>query len=245
MGQSKRPITSVSLAAGNPWVRLARSLRKHGEERQTLTYVAGKTFLVANVVHRMQQHSSGLVIYLFLTHDDQSRGRILEVFTSILFQAAKNDEALKSTLLEEIRSNRSKLSSNVDIQKLCLDLLSSSGTISVVIDGLDEIEEYLRRPLLEALLELSESSHNMKLLVSSRAERDIAKALRERATSIRIDSYNQEDIWNFINLEGESWIDDLKDCEADKAMVAAAQEGLVGVQRKSAGKHPCFSSHCT
>lgn len=190
----------------------------------------------------MQQHSSGLVIYLFMTHDDQSQGRLLEVFTSILFQAAQNDEALKSTLLEEIRSNRSRLTSNVDIQKISQDLLSSSGDVSIVIDGLDEIEETLRKPLLGALLELSESSQNIKLLLGSRAERDIVKALRHRATSIRIDSYNQEDILNFIKLERESWIDELKDCDADKAMLAAAEEGLVGVQRKSAGKHPWFPS---
>lgn len=189
----------------------------------------------------MQQHSSGLVIYLFLTHDDQSRGRILEVFTSILFQAAQSDEGLKSTLLEEIRSNRSRLTSNVEIQKISLDLLSSSGNVSIVIDGLDEIEEVLRKPLLEALMELSESSHNIKLLVGSRAERDIVKALRDTATSIRIDSYNREDIQNFINLERKSWIDDLNDCDADIAMLSAAEEGLVGVQRKSAGEHPCFS----
>lgn len=189
----------------------------------------------------MKQNSYGFVIYLFLTHDDQSRGRILEVFTSILFQAAQNDEGLKSTLLEEIRSNRPSLTSNVDIQKIALDLLSSSGNVSIVIDGLDEIEENLRKPLLEALLKLSESSHNIKLLVGSRAERDIVKALHDRATSIRIDSYNQKDIQNFINLERKTWIDDLKDCDADKAMLSAAEEGLVRVQKKSTGEQPCLS----
>ncbi|KAK2605587.1 hypothetical protein N8I77_008413 [Diaporthe amygdali] len=196
---------------------------------------SGKTFLTANTIRRMQQHSSGQVVFLFLTNDDQSQGRILEVFTSILFQAARNDEALKSTLLEEIKSDRSNLSSNIAIRKITLDLLSSSGSISIIIDGLDEIEEYLRKPLLEALLELSESSHNIKLLLSSRAERDIAKALRDRAVSIRVDFHNHEDIKRFIDLEGKSWIDDLKDFEAEEAMFTAAQEGLVHVHRKSAG----------
>lgn len=202
-----------------------------------LTLVAGKTFLTANTIHRMQQQSPGQVVFLFLTHDDQSRGRILEVFTSILFQAAINDQALKSTLLEEIRSNRSKLSSSIDIRKIALDLLSSSGSILIVIDGLDEIEEHSRKPLLEALLGLSGSSDNIKLVLSSRTERDIVKVLHDRMESIRIDVHNQDDIQKFIDLEGNCWIDDLKDCEADAAMLNAAQKCLLRVREKSEGKH--------
>lgn len=219
---------------------LVSTAREKYENPQILTDFAGKTFLIANTIHRMQQKSSSRVIFLFLTHNDQSQGRILEIFTSILFQEAKNDEALKSTLLEEIRFNRSKLSSNIDIRKITLDLLSSCGSIIVVIDGLDEIDEYSRKPLLEALLELSGSSDNIKLLVSSRAERDIAKILRDKAVSIKIDVHNQDDIQKFIELEGKSWIDELKDCESDEAMLIAAEQGLLRVQRKSEGKQLLF-----
>lgn len=184
----------------------------------------------------MQQQSSGQVVFLFLTHDDQTQGRVYEVFASILFQMADNDKALKSTLLEETKSDRWRLAGSTDIQKITQGLLSSCGLVSVIIDGVDEIEEYVRKSLLEALLELLESCQNIKLLVSSRAERDIAKALHDRAVTIRIDEHNQKDIEGFINLEGKRWIVDLKDCQADGEMFHAAKEGLGCVQTKSDGK---------
>jgi hypothetical protein len=111
--------------------------------------------------------------------------------------------------------------------------------ITIVTDGLDGIEEHSRKPLLEALLKLPDAS-NLRLLLSSRAEIDIAKILRNGAVSIKIDLHNEDDIRKSIECEGKDWMDDLKEFEADKAMFAAAQDGLIQVQKGSEGKYSCF-----
>lgn len=77
-------------------------------------------------------------------------------------------------------------------------LLVGAGPTYIVIDGLDEIDEIERCRLLKRLLEMPETCHEVKILMSSRAEADMADLLKDQV-SIRVDSRNAESIQTFVN----------------------------------------------
>ncbi|KAK8134954.1 hypothetical protein PG984_006966 [Apiospora sp. TS-2023a] len=199
---------------------------------------AGKTFLAANVTRRLQKTLPNKIFSIFLAHDKQANGRVREVFHSILFQAATGDESLRSVLLEDIRQNYTQFKSDSDhIKTFTASLLNLCGHTSIVVDGIDEIEEPTRKQLLEALLELLDGSSQTKLLISSRAERDIEKMLCTKAVSIKVDDHNQGDIQSYADVERKDWMDELGDLPADevKDMVSAANQGVKAVLSKAQG----------
>ncbi|KAK8078340.1 NACHT domain protein [Apiospora saccharicola] len=199
---------------------------------------SGKTFLAANVTRQLQKTLPTKIFSIFLAHDKQANGRVREVFHSILFQAATGDEGLRSLLLGDIGQNSTRFKSDSDhVKKFTATLLGSCGHTSIVVDGIDEIEEPTRKQLLEALLELLDVTSQTKLLISSRAERDIEKMLCTKAVSIKVDDHNQGDIQSYADLERKDWVDELGDLPADevKDMVSAANQGVKAVLNKAQG----------
>ena len=83
-------------------------------------------------------------------------------------------------------------------------LLVGAGPIYIVIDGLDEIDEIERYRLLKRLLEMPETCHEVKILMSSRAEADIMDLLKDQV-SIRVDGRNAGSIQTFVNRRAEEW----------------------------------------
>ena len=83
-------------------------------------------------------------------------------------------------------------------------LLVGAGPTYIVIDGLDEIDEIERCRLLKRLLEMPETCHEVKVLMSSRAEADIVDLLKDQI-SIRVDSRNAGSIQTFVNRRIEEW----------------------------------------
>ncbi|KAK7978462.1 NACHT domain protein [Apiospora saccharicola] len=199
---------------------------------------SGKTFLAANVTRQLQKTLPTKIFSIFLAHDKQANGRVREVFHSILFQAATGDEGLRSLLLGDIGQNSTRFKSDSDhVKKFTATLLGSCGHTSIVVDGIDEIEEPTRKQLLEALLELLDVTSQTKMLISSRAERDIEKILCTKAVSIKVDDHNQGDIQSYADLERKDWVDELGDLPADevKDMVSAANQGVKAVLNKAQG----------
>ena len=97
------------------------------------------------------------------------------------------------------------LKSSLDAASNLLEtLLLGAGPTYIVIDGLDEIDEIERCRLLKRLLEMPETCHEMKILMSSRAEADIADLLKDQ-NSVRVDSRNAGSIQTFVNRRIEEW----------------------------------------
>ena len=88
---------------------------------------------------------------------------------------------------------------------LLATLLGTAGSVFIVIDGLDEIDEIERTRLLRGLLELSNTCHEAKFLVSSRIEDDIHKVLHDKAVEVRIDSRNAGSIQAFVEHRAQDW----------------------------------------
>lgn len=89
---------------------------------------------------------------------------------------------------------------------LIIELSQSRQLTTIVIDALDECEPMLRGELFDALTEVLQSSNGLvKILVSSRNERDIISELTG-CLNLEIEAKkNQEDITHFIDYE----VDDL------------------------------------
>ena len=89
---------------------------------------------------------------------------------------------------------------------LIIELSQSRQLTTIVIDALDECEPTLRGELFDALTEILQSSNGLiKILVSSRNERDIICELTG-CLNLEIEAKNnQEDITHFVNYE----VDDL------------------------------------
>jgi hypothetical protein len=84
-------------------------------------------------------------------------------------------------------------------------LASSAGTLYITIDGLDEIEAAPRCQILATLLQFSSEIDGLRLLVSCRAEADIASVLKGKCSSLRIDEFNTGGIRAFITQRTSKW----------------------------------------
>ena len=126
----------------------------------------------------------------------------LSILHSLIFQLASDNEDLQDIICQAGGEN---LKSSLDAAaNLLKTLLIGAGPTYIVIDGLDEIDEIERCRLLKRLLEMPETCHEAKILLSSRAEADIADLLKDQVT-IRVDIRNAGSIQTFVNRRIEEW----------------------------------------
>ncbi|KAI0101764.1 hypothetical protein GGR51DRAFT_563230 [Nemania sp. FL0031] len=202
---------------------------------------SGKTFLAAGSIRRLQGNQN-LVLFVFLTHDNQTAGGVIQVMHSLIFQASKDNPDLMPLVYGYVKSdqqtmpNNNKFESNRDfVKELLIKVLDICKQVFIVVDGLDELEERPRRSLLETLLQIVEESKVVRLLISSREERDVMKQLEGRAVSLRADHNNAEDIQLYADSELRIWLEDLRDLEADDAMFAMAKKSVASIVQASEG----------
>ncbi|KAF2179185.1 hypothetical protein K469DRAFT_801445 [Zopfia rhizophila CBS 207.26] len=196
---------------------------------------AGKTVLAANTIRRMRE-AGEQVLFAFLTFDNKVQSSVVKVLHSLIFQLIQSYPTLWPILHERFIINVHQISGVPSyVEKLFTDLVRDSGPIFVVLDGVDEVEEVERKDLLSTLLRLKESCKNMKLLISSRAETDIAVLLKKRALSLRVDHNNSEDIELYINTQYDSWVPDLKRYGADRFTCSEIRRALEPLKERANG----------
>ncbi|WYZ35798.1 hypothetical protein EsH8_X_000445 [Colletotrichum jinshuiense] len=163
---------------------------------------AGKTYLTAAAINYMKdQHRT---LFVFADHANQSKLSALSVVQSLIFQAAEDDKSLQSLLVEsKERELRGNTGYAVDLLKM---FLMTAGPVYVIIDGLDEIEEFERQILLQRLEDVSKSCGDLRIMISSRAEDDISRVLQPNATSIRVDEKNAGGIQTYVDSRCKNWI---------------------------------------
>lgn len=145
-------------------------------------------------------------LYAFPTHAHANTTAI-SIIHSLLFQLASNNEEIQALLTD---SNKRDLKSNMSFAKDVLkNALKCAGRTFLIIDGLDEIEEFERKQVLHALLELSKACKDsgLKICISSRAENDISNILQSEATTIRVDKGNSLAIQIYVNSRFEAWME--------------------------------------
>jgi hypothetical protein len=130
----------------------------------------------------------------------------ISIMHSLLFQLAARDANIQVMLAD---SDRSDLKTNTKVaMELLADALKCAGDTFVVIDGLDEVDEFQRKQFLTTIMEISDASTDpkLKVCISSRAEDDIAKILEPRAATISVDKENTPAIFTYVNSRYEEWM---------------------------------------
>ena len=190
------------------------------------------------------RRSGQCALFSFISHDQQSVGRTLAVLKSLLFQALEVFPSLQSLLPDTSQPEHARLAKDHNfLRDVLCKVLTSIGPAFLVLDGLDELEEVGWRDLLSTVLEIKEKCVELKILVSSRDVRGIARMLEKDAVTVRVDEHNNEDIQLFVRAESDSLLLELEYCGASKADCSAIRVALESIAEKSEGKNslPTFS----
>ena len=160
--------------------------------------------------------SSGkTILFAFLSFQHQETTTVVSVIHSLIFQLLYKHQHLRPALIKAYGNDYTELQSYVEYnQQLLTDLLQCIEAPYIVIDGLDEIAEKERQFLLKRLLQVSNQCPELKVLISSREDKDISTALHLKALSLPIRQNNAEDIKTFFDCRVKDWLDSL-DIEDD------------------------------
>ncbi|KIW11611.1 hypothetical protein PV08_10913 [Exophiala spinifera] len=179
---------------------------------------SGKTKLVSTVINDVFEAHSNMIAppiaFFYCVRNDAERERALpvEILRAILRQLSSTqpDQPIKEPVATEYESRKKKGDEDCSkIRKLTVEdctrlilALTNHSPATIIIDALDECDEFLRHELLEALDEIvSKSSQVVKVFVSSRDDVDIELRLRQsKNISISADK-NGQDIERFIESE--------------------------------------------
>ncbi|KAL6826144.1 hypothetical protein V8C40DRAFT_286985 [Trichoderma camerunense] len=174
----------ICMGTGN-WLKQASDFKKwlNGDDDSTrILWLcgipgAGKTHLAAMAIDFA---ISTRTIFAFLSHADSSSITALSVLHSLIF--------------------------HLDVAIGCLQtLLNSTGIVSIIIDGVDEVDISEREKLLKKLCETSTACKRTLLLISSRAEHDISAILGQISSIIRVDTHNAASIQTFVADWAQTW----------------------------------------
>jgi len=161
---------------------------------------AGKTFLCAAAVREARRRCRSL--FIFASHRVSSTAR--SILLSLLFQLALDERYVRSVLVELDERN---LRSSMDyVSEHLTELLDGAGPTYIIIDGLDEVDPVERRILLHQLAKL-EKCPEVKVMVGSRPEDDIARILDSTFAPIRVDKNNLGSIQLYVNQRTRDWIE--------------------------------------
>lgn len=130
-------------------------------------------------------------------------------------------------------NNYRKLTSSSEFVEDLLDtLLRESPTTYFVVDGVDEVADVERLFLLKSLMRL-QKSQNLKLLISSRAEYDIALLLGSQCERIKVHESNAKDIAEYVDHRTNSWLSGL---EAGLDYISEVRRLTKNIAPKSKGR---------
>src|SRR5204863_10063609 len=115
----------------------------------------------------------------------------ISILHSLIFQLVLENKDLQPILCNVFQSQRRDIKSSSTFARDTLsNLLKCTGVTYIIVDGLDEVDENKRQMFLHELLVIWKDCSEMKVLVSSRREEDIARILRAEAQPIWIGRKN-------------------------------------------------------
>ncbi|KAK0635997.1 hypothetical protein B0T17DRAFT_517828 [Bombardia bombarda] len=192
---------------------------------------AGKTTATANAIRQLRTQGN-TVLFAFVTHENPSFGSMTPILNSFLFQLVEANRDLVREVYEPCTGQEVS-------KKLIMDLFCKLGkthaSLFVVIDGLDETDSWKRAEILNTLLAILDTCDNIRIIVSSREERDVVNLLREKVVSVRVNERNGKDIESYVQAEGVTWISRLRELGADDGICKLVEDGLKDVVSKANG----------
>ena len=141
---------------------------------------------------------STYVLYAFPTYDDSDGNTEAAVLRSFLYQLCRANKSLIPAVNKEHddRQSRSLLLDTWD--ELLETLICGSEQVYIVLDGLDECDEIERKQLLRTILGLWQNCSNLRVLIASRKEADIRRALETNCVTLIVEEKNRTDIKRFV-----------------------------------------------
>ena len=153
-----------------------------------------------------QANESIYILYAFPTHDDIGGNTEMAILRSLLYQLCRANQSLIPAVNKEhdARHKRSLLLNTWG--KLLETFICGSEPVYIVLDGLDECDETERKQLLGVILGLWQNCSNLHVLVASRKEVDIRRALETHCETLIVEENNRIDIRHFVTREiNELW----------------------------------------
>ena len=146
-----------------------------------------------------QTDESIYVLYAFPTYDDTIGNKEVAIIRSLLYQLCRANPSLIPAVNKEhdARRSRSLLLNTWD--KLLETFICGSEPVYIILDGLDECDE--RKQLLTTILRLWKNCPNLHVLVASRKEVDIRRALEINCETLIVEEKNRSDIKQFVTKE--------------------------------------------
>ncbi|RAL06527.1 NACHT domain protein [Aspergillus homomorphus CBS 101889] len=194
---------------------------------------AGKSYLCAAAVARTRE-TDQRCLFAVISHSAKDTSTALRVLQSMLFQAADEEPDLQAVLLEA--KERDLRGSTLQVTELLKTYLRTADQTQVIVDGLDEMEEYERQVLLERLEDFTKECPGVRILISSRPEGDISRRLENKALTIKVNDRNAGSIQHYINHRARDWIDSLG---CDPAMRTEIGFLLSPLAAKAKGRFGC------
>lgn len=136
-----------------------------------------------------------LACFAFLTYKDE-KITALSIIHSLIFQLAERNDGRVDVVCEsmsvEIKNN---LTAAKDLLK---SLILHAGSVCLVIDGVDEISQSERGRMVTELLVLVKSCAGLRVILSSRPEADLVRALEDTTVAMQVHDHNEGNIERYV-----------------------------------------------
>jgi hypothetical protein len=155
------------------------------------------------VVEQAREIPQSRTLFAFISHTLASSTSALSILHSLIFQLTSDNDELQTVLCN---TSREYFKSNIEVAlEIFSTLLACSGTVFIVIDGVDEMEKIERIRLVTHLINTQAKCEQIRICFSSRLEDDLKALLEKDAASIRVDNRNADCIQEFVRQWSEKW----------------------------------------
>lgn len=142
---------------------------------------AGKSFICSLIVQNLQIQNGRSPLYYFCGQKSEEGDSCALILRTLAHQLLQQNRDLAPLVQQKYLATGSSKSSRA-LKELLKEILSSAESTYIILDGVDECNEAIQRDVLKTLAEIQRHvGHHCKLLVSSRNEPLIQKAIIEKA----------------------------------------------------------------
>lgn len=173
---------------------------------------AGKSIICSLIIEHLQRFEEENILYYFCGHRSPEADMCSRTLRTLAVQMLRQNASL-APLIHQAYLQKCSTRSRIAMKKLLKDMLHDAKSTRVIIDGLDERDLVFQKDLLSSLTELQKDSDmKFKILLSSRREPQIDKALR-RKIHVPLDGRTDEGLKLYIQhsiQELREWFPDVK-----------------------------------
>lgn len=154
----------------------------------------------------------------------------LSIIHSLIFQLAEGNDGRVDVVCESMSV---ELKNNLIAAKdLLRSLILHAGSVCLVIDGVDEISQSERGRMVTELLVLLKSCAGLRVILSSRPEADLIRALEGTTVAMQVHDHNEENIERYVEESTQRMFKDRRILRRDQNEI---KQLLAPVARRAKG----------